>query len=90
MDEAETKSPSPNGKGLLRAPIVCERWRTAGLLRLAQEADSNRDCLDILIVALGKGAALAVFSILRAFHCALKCEVVEHFTTALWQAHRCK
>ena len=30
MDEAETKSPSPNGKGLLRAPIVCKRWRTAG------------------------------------------------------------
>lgn len=51
MDEAETKSPSPNGKGLLRAPIVCNRWRTAGLLRLAQEADSNRDCLDSFIVA---------------------------------------
>ena len=54
MDEAEKKSPSPNGKGLLRAPIVCNRWRTAGLLRLAQEADSNRDCLDILIVRWGR------------------------------------
>jgi hypothetical protein len=32
-----------------------------GLLRLAQEADSNRDCLDILIVAPGKAAALAIF-----------------------------